>query len=263
MARAKGYLPSPSQILGLGALKGLELTAGPLPDQASELLPPAWEQSFQDCVANAGEVALRHGQWVQLGRPPATWPEPGSRAWIYAVTRMQAGQSLEDDFGTYIHALFEAVAKIGFPKETQYTYGPHHLKVKPEWNDIRESADQTFVAGARRIVSTGYRRVLDVAVAIASGSVVVWGTVLDAPFEQLGPTDVWPGVMGPEVGGHAMVLHGFRKTAAGRLVFSSRSSWGPGYADAGSAWVDEDAIASPNAQDFWLVENAPVFSGTE
>ena len=268
MARPKGYRPSPSHHVGLGRLGSLQFAGDTLPNSAMEPLPTAWEQSFQDCVANAGEIATRHGQWVALGRPTApwpylfAWPEPGSRAWMYAIARIGAGQSLEEDDGTMLSSLFDGLAKVGFPREADYGYGPQHLHAKPAWAEIRESADQTFINGARRIVSTGQTRVQDVAIAIAGGSVVCWGTELDQSLENAGPLDVWPGVTGPIVGGHAMVLHGYRTNAQGRIEFASRSSWGPTFADNGSVWVDQDAVGSRRALDFWVVEAAPLFSGT-
>lgn len=269
MARLKGYRPSPSHHVGLGRLSSLLLTGDTLRSSVMEPLPTAWDQSWQDCVANAGEIAVRHGQWVQLGRPTApwpylfAWPEPGSRAWNYAIARLKAGQSLEEDDGTYISALFDGLKEIGFPKETEYPYGKANLHAKPSWAALRDAVDQTYIAGARRIISTGTTRIRDVQIAIAGGSVVVWGTEIDGAIEKAGPLTVWPGVTEPIVGGHAMLLHGYRTNDNGRVEFSSRSSWGPTFGDNGSVWVDQDAVGSRRASDFWVVESAPLDSGTE
>lgn len=267
MPKLLGCLPSPDDCLGLGPLMGLELTTGPLPSEADEPLPAALDQQFQDCVAHASAVAICHGQWVAAGRPSApwplvaAWPELASRAWLYALARLKGGQTLLDDAGSYIWALFDSVAKLGFPRESEWSYGPHHLSAMPDWSAARGSADQKLVNGARRIVSTGDRRVLDVATAIAGGSVVVLGTRLDAQFSDLSASDVWPGLRGPSRGGHAMLGHRFRTVpSTGRKQFGLRSSWGSGYADNGTAWVDEDAIASPNMSDLWLVDLAPQYS---
>lgn len=256
----KGWRPSPAHRLGLGPLQNLELAAGPLPDKAHVALPDALTQLFQDCVANSTAVAVCHAIAVQQGTPEGPWPELPSRGFIYALARLLSGQELTDDDGTYIHAAFEGMAGYGFLQESQWAYGPDHLTQAPDWGALRSAADQKLIRGARRIVSIGQRLILDVATAIAGGLAVPWGTDLDQAFELLNPGEVWPGVRGRVLGGHAMLLHAYRRTPDGRFQFASRSSWGRDFADNGSGWVDEDAIASNHSDDFWVVEAAPNYS---
>lgn len=260
MPRLLGHVESPADKFGLGPLHGIDLTAGPLPDEWHEPLPDALDQLFQDCVANATAVAICHAQWAADGRKPGKWPEIPSRSFLYAVTRLAGGQSLLEDNGSMIHSAFEAVGQLGFPRESAWDYGPHRLHQAPDWEVLRDSLDQLVVAGAHRIVSTGGRRVLDVATAIAAGSVVVLGSKLDDAFFDLKWSDVWVGCTGTIRGGHAMLAHAFRRTAVNRLQFALRSSWGTGFADNGSAWVDEGAIASTNTSDLWICELAPQYS---
>lgn len=259
MGRLLGHLPSPEEHVGLGPLMGLVSTA-PIPKEAMEPLPAPLLQLFSDCVANAGAMAILHATWVALGRPIGQWPELPSRAWLYALARLNGGQQLTDDEGTYIFSLFQSVALVGYPRESQWAYGPDHLSAKPDIDAVKNSADQRLVTGARRIISTGDQRVSDVATAIAGGSTVVLGTMLDQEFEYLGANDVWPGVTGTVIGGHAMVGHGYRTNSKGRLEFSLRSSWGDDFADKGSAWVSQDAVASRNMSDLWIVERATEYS---
>lgn len=271
MSLKLGYKPSPAHKVGLGPLRELELTAGVLPSEAMIVVPGALDQLHQDCVANSGAVCIQHGQAVALGNPTGPWPELASRPFLYALLRVASGGALSDDDGGFIHSMVEAISHSGFPKESEWgpdggktAEGKDLLKTWPEWKAMRAAADQKLVNGARRIVSRTQQRVLDVATAIAGGSLVQWGTMLDQAFADIGAAYVWPGVRGPSIGGHAMYLHGFRRVpSTGRFQFSSRSSWSSGYADNGSAWVDEGAIASSDAEDFWIWDIAPTYSGTK
>lgn len=253
--RRLGHKPSPPGRLGLGAAR---LAAGEIRDTYLAL-PDPLDQLFQDCVANSGAVAIVRMMAVSLGNPEGPWPELPSRSALYALCRAENGDPLNVDDGTFIHSLWEAVALRGYLPESRWSYGPEHLEVMPDWEASRESDDQRLVKGAQRIVSTGDARVRDVALAITNGDVVQWGTVLDERFTELAAGDVWGGVEGSPIGGHAMLLHAVR-SVAGRLQFASRSSWGRDFADRGSAWVDQDAIASANASDFWIGSTAPAYS---
>jgi hypothetical protein len=263
-----GYKPSPIHKVGLGPLRDIVLTAGPLPKEVAIVVPPALDQLYEDCVANSGAIVLVHGQAVAAGTPTGPWPELPSRPFLYALLRLASGGSLTDDDGGYIHALVEAIAHSGFPKESQWgPYGGKNpngdgkdlLNAWPDWQAFRGAEDQKLVKGARRIVSTGDRRVQDVMTALANGSLVQWGTFLDQRFMSLGRDDVWSGVVGPRGGGHAMFLHAYR-TPTTHVQIASRSSWKSTFADDGSAWVDESAIASPDAEDFWIWDIAPSYS---
>lgn len=251
MARyAKGYIPTPPDRVGLGHPHHL-MSAAPLPASASVPLGPVQNQgNAGSCVGNSVATAVQAAAGQPFGELPA-------RRYVYAMARAKGfGQPLTDD-GAIIADAIESLAEVGYPPESAmpYTDDPIAINQMPNFESIREAVDQApiMVTGAYRITSTGSARVRDVATAIAAGHVVVWGTELDEAFEELGPNDVWPGVTGAVIGGHAMDLAKYRTNAASKFEFSSRSSWTEDFADNGSAWVSQDAIASSHASDFWVI----------
>lgn len=263
-----GYRPSPAHKLGLGALQGLTLTAGPRPDEIVLALPEALDQLHEDCIGNSGAVGICHAMAVALGTPNGPWPELASRDFLYALLRIRSGDSLLDDSGGFIHALVEAVMDSGFPRESQWgPYGSSKdgkplLETWPYWEAFRDATDQRLVRGAKRITSRGAQRVDDVLTAIASGSVVQWGTRIDDAIFDVKANEVWPGVTTDQPKGHAMLNHAYRTIRrTGKREVGSRSSWTKDYSDNGTVWVSEDAIASPFAADFWVWETLPNFSG--
>jgi hypothetical protein len=259
VARKLGYKPSPADKVGLGhPSELLRTTARPRDWIVS--LPPALDQLFQDCVANAIALSIVEA----MGKDDSgNWRQLPSRSELYALAREYAGQSLEMDEGTYIHSAFEAMAEIGFLPEARWAYGPEHLTVLPDWEAYRESSDQKLtISGAHRILTVEGQRALDVAAAIAAEYTVVWGTRLDPAFMDLRAGEVWPGVTGRVEGGHAMIVHGTR-TVDGRRQYLTRSSWSADFCENGSAWIDQDAIESEDASDFWIVQVANPYSGTE
>lgn len=246
----RGCKPSPPHKTGLGAPDHL-LGAMSLPEAASVPMPPVVDQGMaSSCVGNACAVAVQAAAGQPFGERP-------SRRYVYALARARNGENQLIDEGAQIAEAFGAMAEAGYPPESAmpYTDDPIEINAMPAIEALREAIDQApvMVAGAYRITSTGARRVRDVAAAIAAGHCVVWGTELDQPFEDLGPDDVWPGVTRSGIGGHAMILHAYRTNAAGRTEFASRSSWTADFADGGSAWVSEGAVASTYASDFWIV----------
>jgi hypothetical protein len=253
---AKGLIPSPDHRVGLGHPS--HLLGAAVPSAAEVELGPVVDQgNLGSCTGNSSAVAIQHAMTKAAGLPSGQWTPLPSRLFLYYSARAIEG-STGDDAGAMISDIFEGAALLGVPPESAWTYSDDIAKAtsQPDWNAFRLAADQRMVKGAWRISSSGAQRVQDVKAAIAAGYPVVWGTSLDQPFEELGATDVWPGVTGQEIGGHAMLLWRFDGD-----VFWTRSSWGAAFADAGSARIAADAVASPNASDFWVVATAANFSG--
>jgi hypothetical protein len=253
----KGHIPSPPHKMGLGHPSTF-LAAAPAVTSAAVPMPPVVDQlQTSSCTGNSSAVAIQEAMSKGAAFPPGQWAPLPSRLFLYYGARALEGSTGEDS-GAMISDIFAEAARMGVPPESFWTFSEDLTKITaaPDWAAIRAAADQRIVTGAFRIMSSGQQRVADVKAAIASGSPVVWGTELDMAFEELGPTDVWPGVTGDVIGGHAMILHRFDGD-----VFWTRSSWGTGFADVGSARISAAAVASPNASDFWIVAMAPNYSG--
>jgi hypothetical protein len=186
-----------------------------------------------------------------------------SRLWLYYGARGYIGETKRDE-GAMIHHVFEHARKVGVPPESVWPFSDKlgDIIKQPDWTAIQAAADQKLVEGAYRISTVGRERADDIARALGQGSTVVWGTALDMPMFDLehDPEGVWPGVRGPIVSGHAMLLHGHAPWQNGERKFLSRTSWGPTWGRNGSFWVAERAVVSPNASDFWVVSLSPSYS---
>lgn len=257
----KGLKPSHPSKLGLGHPTHL-LGAVELPREASVELPPAVDQGqSSSCTGNSSAVAICEAMTRAAKLPPGQWVELPSRLFLYFHGRALEGNTNYDD-GAALSDIFDGASKLGVPPESAWTFSDDVSKVvaQPSWESYRAAADQRVVSGAWRILSTGAQRVRDVQAAIASGNTVVLGTELDAAFENLGPNDVWPGVTGQVIGGHAVVAHKYRTAPSGLIEIALRSSWTPSFADNGSAWVKAAAIESHNCSDLWVVSLIPTYS---
>jgi len=252
MAFAKGYRPSPPEKVGLRA--AVHLRKLPLPPLSARVLmpDPVDQGAASSCTGNASAVAIC-AEMTSGG----DFPELPSRLFLYFHARAAIGEQGRDD-GAMIHDIFEQAAKLGVPPEHAWVYSDAFDKVtsQPDWEAYREGADQRIVRGAYRITSLGEELLYDVKRAIASGSVVVWGTQLDQAFEDLQPGQVWPGVIGASVGGHCMLLYRYDGD-----IFWSRSSWGSDWCEGGSARVSAEAVKG--GSDFWIVAaDVLAYSGT-
>lgn len=241
----KGYRPSPMHKLGLGHPEHL-LAAATIPTRAEVVMPPPVDQG-----AVAIQVAMAHSANLTTGK----FLSLPSRLFLYFHARAVLGEIMADD-GAILTDIFESAAKLGVPPESAWSFSEEMSKItaQPDWAAYTFAADQKIVKGAWRITSTGSRRVDDIKRAIAGDDTVVWGTQLDLAFEDLVAGQVWPGVRGQVVGGHAMVLHKYDGD-----VFWTRSSWGQ-WCEGGSARVSADAVASIHAADFWIVETVEPFA---
>jgi hypothetical protein len=252
---AKGLIKSPHDYTGLGHPH--YLTAAPLPPAAAVSLPAPLDQGdLGSCTGNASALAIQ----VEMGRalPKEPLPELPSRLFLYYNARQKEGTEHEDS-GAMISDIFDAAAHLGFPRESAWSYpNPKDSRAllnkatqRPDWMVYSRAADQRIVKGVYRLATSGQELADDIARAIAAGQVVVWGTDLDQAFEDLGPGDVWPGVTGPAIGGHAMVLHEYRTVHVARQ-YRTRSSWDE-WCDGGSAWIAQAAVTSQHASEFFVV----------
>jgi hypothetical protein len=272
-ARAKGLVKSPRHWKGLGHPH--YLSAVLVPPAAEVTLPPPLDQGdLGSCTGNAFALALQIE--MQRARPSLAVELP-SRLFLYFNARKKEGSEAEDS-GAMLSDIFDGAVALGFPPESAWPYPDpadsgallERAVTEPALSAYERAFDQRIVHGVHRLESVGQALSDDIAAAIAAGQVVVWGTDLDQAFEDLEPGRVWPGVKGPVLGGHAMVLHAYRTVGMKRSVhpheeksvlgavnwpvreFKTRSSWGE-WCDGGSAWVSQDAIESPHASEFFAI----------
>lgn len=265
MKFSTGYRPSPPEEVGLGSLR--KFAASPVPERSYVDLPTALDQgSSSSCTGNASAVAICAAMARASGLPPGQFPELPSRLFLYYGARAGIGETGRDE-GAMIHSIFDCASKLGVPPESAWPFSDKLGDIirQPDWTALQAAADQKIVDGAYRITSVGRERADDVARAMGAGSAVVWGTAMDmAVFDlETNPEGVWPGIRGPIISGHAMVLHGHEPWSGTQRRYLSRTSWGADWGRSGSFWVSEEAVSSSHASDFWVVSMAPEYSRTE
>ncbi len=248
MTRRLGCIPSHEEKLGLGVW----FSKSPVPTSGDVPLGPVQDQGdSSSCTGNAVAVAIQ----ARMPRTPTgDFAELPSRLFPY-----YGGRALEHDAeadnGAQLADVIAFVAKHGIPRESVWPFDLSKLLTRPTLDVFQRALDQALIKGAHRITTSGSARVVQVKQALALGHPVVWGTEVDAAFMDLAPHQVWPGLGEDPRGGHAMVLHRFDGD-----TFWTRSSWTAGFADAGSARISAEAVASKHARDFWIVETAPEYS---
>lgn len=249
-----GYKPSPDHAVGLGSPNHL-FSAAPLPASASlrgHVVEVLDQKQTSACVAHSITQAIRTSLSIHGVKAPSL----PSRLFVYYVARAESGDEHVDG-GTMISSGIDALSKMGFPEEAQWPFTDDEAVVNapPSWEAFRSAADQRWLKGAYRITSTGAQRVHDVKAAIASGMPVMFGTDVDDAIFDLKKGDVWGGCAGTIAGGHAILITGYQPGA-----FEICNSWGPTYCDDGFFLAAEAAIASPQANDFWVAQVTPNFS---
>lgn len=238
MRFAKGCKPSAPDALGLGHATHLRF-----PRQAREagaiVVPEVLDQGqVGACTGNASALAIK----VVGGLD-----ELPSRLMLYYDARAEEGDA-DEDAGAALAEVFDAAGRFGYCRESLWPYVPtlDGVTARPSWAAYREGAANRLIKGAYRIPNDD-GLVPAIMNAIDMGHPVVWGTSLDQAFEDLQAGQVWPGVRGPVIGGHAMILTAYRDYGAEMFT---QSSWGANFCEGGSAWVSAAAVRA--GMDFWV-----------
>lgn len=270
---ATGMIPSPPHHVGLGHPHHLAAAPPPSILVTKRIPHPVVNQlSLGSCTGNSTAVGLCVEMSRKKGLPEGKFVELPSRLFLYLHARATEG-TVPEDAGAMISDVFFMARKLGFPPESAWPYPLRSASedeqlaqcVKtPDPLAYHEAADQRVLAGAWRLQSTGKDLSDDIARAIDSGSVVVWGTDLDQAFFDLTGSDVWPGVRGPNEGGHAMLFTDIRPNRAKtEREFGSTSSWDYDFADNGTAWVSQAAATDPvHASEHWVISLIDDYSGS-
>lgn len=247
--RALGYLPDPPDTRDRPASAMLPAGAAPASSDNRELIASVLDQgSYSSCVANATMQAVRasHIHQGDLDAPL------GSRLFTYYYARR--GHAAETrDAGTFVRSAFNAISKLGFPREEDW---PYHVPVNqaPGLETLRDAFDQRRPTEYFRIDEQGPLRVDAAKRALAAGHLIVFGTDIDASFFEVKGEIV--GVpAGPIVGGHAMCVVDHSGD-----VFRVVNSWGTEWGMEGFWSMSADYLAWQGTRDLWLVKSAPRWS---
>lgn len=212
------------------------------------ILPQTTPVSYQggagSCVLNAtcDAFELLSDDPVQISRLDGYWK-----------CRVQLGEEDKDE-GTYPRTAFSQFAKVGFCREDLWPYDLSKLYVRPSIAALQDAYDHR-IAGYFRINATGAAREEEIQAAILSRHPVVFGTEVGRPFVEYDGSDenlVW-NYPAHSIGGHAMVIVGFRKRQNGEFDYLLRNSWGTAWGSrihAGHAWASSGWVRT--FTDLWV-----------
>jgi hypothetical protein len=267
VVRGLGWIPDPEKLPGQAPdWDAAEvLGADPVPERADnrDLSMLLDQGPAPSCVAHAvlQIVRMDHVRQGHLDAPL------GSRLWAWLFSRAMH-DAVAIWGGTYIRAMCEALNRQGLPAEQFWPYlfdevdGVERWRAMPSGKAHQMAHDQKQVLVYRRIREAGYDRVDAVKRALARRKGVAWGTQVTREFVRGRFSDnhvADPPVPGDDVaGGHAMALDFFEGDE-----FEGWQSYGPEYWLDGRYRVSADYLASSLSRDFWIVEQAPIFSELE
>lgn len=198
------------------------------------------------CVANAWEQAIRMER-KRLGYPV----ELGSRLFGYSNSRAEHDMA-KHDVGTYLRTYAWALKKVGNCPEGEWPFILSRINRTPPARCYRKAWAMRGIRGYYKIFDNGAARTAATRSALAEGKPVVFGTQIDAAFQDDdGPTliDV---PKGASIGGHAMCVVGFRQVS-GEWQYKIVNSWGTGWRSNGFAWFTEEFLQWYALQDLWVV----------
>lgn len=178
--------------------------------------PISNQGSLGSCVANAvcDAVELLSAEPVQL-----------SRLGLYWFARFEDGSECEDG-GTFVRSAFKVLSKLGVCRESVWPYNERAAFLRPPIIALQDAYDHR-ITGYFRISTRGHARGEDVRAAIDGGHPVVFGVDVGQGFLDYDGDEskVWR-YPDRSVGGHAMVIVGYRKNSDGSFDYLVRNSWG-------------------------------------
>lgn len=240
--------------------KAANLRLAKLPDKVrlDNLITLILDQlGLGSCAANATAQGLHAAQVRQYGGDI----EYASRLMIYRYARAFVGDPTSDS-GTALRACLDAIRKLGFCKESVWSYddGPEKFKLLPSAEAQRQAHDQLGDFGYYRIDSSGDERCNDIRTAVAGGYTVIFGTLVTREFETWTPDQPPLGLPPPGtpvLGGHALTIAGYDLIDD---YFDIVNSWSKKWGDRGWLKMRSSYIKDPNSADFWIIKGAPNYS---
>ena len=192
-----------------------------IPDNA-----PIMDQGdIGSCTANAIGDAFE----ILKGLEDPTKIVPISRLFIYYNERMYINETNVDG-GAQISDGLNSLTKLGVCTEATWTYDTSKVLVKPTIEAYKEANDNTFMLTNYYQINTIHTdRQNDIITAVKANHPVVFGVQVGQELEDYdGSTKVFEPPT-KSIGGHALIIVGFRVNAAGSNEFYVKNSWSKYY----------------------------------
>lgn len=189
-----------------------------------QLFPTTLDQGqVGDCVDNATEEAVEAALKVYSQLPPDA-PRPYfSRYYLYAKVRGDIGVPLTEDSGSTVLDGVLAAARHGVCLESVFP------SVGDAWQTAPGADADADAANHKALRWYSLSSVDWIKACLSVGFPVIFGVQLPESFESI---DVGGFMHLPQpgerfIGGHCMLIVGYRKRADGKVDFLVLNSWGP------------------------------------
>ncbi len=235
-ARAKSF--STARLTGVKTL--------PTEVDMSDLIfvPPGFshpdQESNQECVgwSVGGSIYVRQRK---MGLAKPIMPSPGG---IYYPARARAyGWRNIWDGGCNPNEAWKATQERGIIPYQRWPHSTKTVNTAPDPGAWRYAADNRWLV-YRWVLYNEQRRTEEGMRLLASGFPLSAAFTIDQSMEDWGPNkDPWERV-GPVIGGHALLIVGYRVLSNGQVVFIYCNSWGKLWGDKGFGLMSQRAFES-------------------
>ena len=224
---------------GFGATpqsKGFKVDDEVTDDRCSKFFTVLDQGQVGDCTANGGVECMLAALKIYGLLALSVVSNYFSRYFLYAVTRILMGVPLTEDSGATITDMVMTLVTRGVCLETSWP------SVGDKWQDMPTQAAYTEASQHTALRWYALSSVEWIKACITMGFPVVFGVTLFDSFENVGADGYVPmPVPGEnEIGGHCMIIVGYRKRADGGIDFKVLNSWGEGWGDGGFGWMPQE-----------------------
>lgn len=213
------------------------------------------QKTSSSCVGQAIAKAI-HVRLRKIKPPGAPEPAEPSSLSIYTPARRRATGPAGPlvDQGCAPRDAMMSIRDVGVAREETWPFDLAAVDVDVPWDELQD-ASKFLVFEWYRVMADGAHRSDAVAQAVAKGFPVVFGLDLWQGFEDYAGGTLLE--VGPDsVGGHMLCIVGYRTRADGKREFLIINSWSDQWGEGGFVWLHEDVIASPRADDFYVIQVA-------
>jgi len=194
------------------------------------------QRSSNSCIGKAlgNAVSIReHIENVDAGHASSLHP--------YWYGRY-INHSHKRDKGAHIRYVLKAARRCGIPDEAYWPFKLSKVNKQPKPNaqmQAYDRADGKYVA----IRDYGTARELAVRAAIDAGFPVLFGVGIDSSFFNDDDSNIIGMPTGSIIGGHAMVIIGYKFIEDYGIVYEILNSWGANWRAGGRAWITAEYLA--------------------
>lgn len=205
------------------------------------------------CVGQALSSAFD----LRLRKLGFSLPDPSGLG-LYCHARVLARVGTEPlvDEGSNADYAFAGAKEIGIPSEDVWPMDPSKVNVELPM-DVLAEASTMIIAAWLHVYQQGKDRVDVAAQALDKGYSVVFAMGVDMAFVNYSGGTIDAIDLEHLVGGHMLLIVGYRTRPDGAREFLVQNSWGEGWGEGGFCWVHETVLAAPNASGFSVVEVQP------